>query len=113
MKLLGLVPEYRWIYRADELAVTVSRLGPVVLGADWWTGFFEPDSDGVLNMTGHVEGGHCVLVNGYNVKRRAFKIHNSWSRDWGLDGEAWLPDEAMVELMRTGAEGCQPVRRSK
>ena len=68
-KLLGLVPEYRWSHDADELAVIVSRRGPVVLGIDWWTGMFRPDGRGLLHLSGKVEGGHCLLLNGYSTRR--------------------------------------------
>lgn len=112
MARLGLIPEYRWTRNATDAAVAVSRTGPAVIGVDWMTGFFQPDRDGYLNMTGRVEGGHCLLVNGYSVRRRAFLATNSWSASWGRSGTAWIRHDDMTQLLRDGGEVCVPMRRS-
>lgn len=111
MVLAGGLLEYRWSHDADELAVAVSRKGPVVIGVDWTTGQFKPDVDGVIHVKGRVEGGHCLLVNGYNTTTRRFRLHNSWGRDWGVNGEALMEHDDMAMLMEAGGEGCLPIRR--
>jgi C1A family cysteine protease len=36
-------------------------------------------------------GGHAVCFVGFDMKRGAFLVRNSWGADWGLDGYFWLP----------------------
>ena len=111
MARAGLIPEYRWTRNVHDMAAAVSRTGPAVIGVDWYGGMFDADRNNFLNLTGQVEGGHCVLVNGYSVTRRAFKIHNSWGPDFGRDGTAWIRHDDMARLLADGGEVCVPVRR--
>ena len=112
MVVSGFWGEYRWTNDVNDLAVAVSRTGPAVIGVDWLTGFFNVDSDGYLNLTGKVEGGHCVLVHGFNVKRQAFLLRNSWGPSWGIKGGAWVRAQDLGVLMQRGGEACLPVRRT-
>ena len=36
-------------------------------------------------------GGHAVVLVGYQNKRQAFLVRNSWSRSWGINGYFWMP----------------------
>lgn len=36
-------------------------------------------------------GGHAVLAVGYNDKREALLVRNSWGTTWGMGGYFWLP----------------------
>jgi hypothetical protein len=112
MARAGLIPEYRWTRNVNDAATAVSRTGPAVIGVDWFSGMFEADSNGYLNLTGQVEGGHCVLMNGYSLRRRAFLIHNSWGPSWSRGGQAWIRHDDMARLLADGGEVCVPVRRS-
>lgn len=103
--------EYRWARTVDEFAVWVSRNGPGCFAVDWYTGMFNPDSDGYLNLTGRVEGGHMILTNGFNVRRDAFRLHNSWGSSWGIKGEAWLRRTDAAKLIAANGEMVAPVRR--
>lgn len=38
-----------------------------------------------------VEGGHAVLVVGYDDAKNAVLVRNSWGPDWGLKGYFWMP----------------------
>lgn len=35
-------------------------------------------------------GGHCVLIVGYDLRKKMFKIRNSWSPQWGQNGYFWV-----------------------
>jgi hypothetical protein len=107
----GLWDEYRWAQTVEEFAVWVSRNGPGCAAIDWFTGMMQPDKDGYLNASGRVEGGHQILVNGYSVKRAAFRVHNSWGSDWGSDGEAWISMSTMRVLHWSNGELVGPIRR--
>jgi hypothetical protein len=107
----GLWGEYRWTRSVREFAVWVSRNGPGVIAVDWYRGMSQPDRDGYLNLTGPVDGGHMILCNGYNVRRNAFRLHNSWSDRWGENGEAWIRDADLQRLADNNGELLGPVRR--
>jgi len=38
-------------------------------------------------------GGHAVLAVGYDDKKNALLVRNSWGKEWGIDGYFWLPYE--------------------
>lgn len=113
----GFMPEYRWAFGVDQFATGVSRIGPGVIGIDWFDGMMEPDASGYVRPTGAVVGGHAILVRGYSVTRRRFLLHNSWGRSWGGRGGsppgcAWLShDDLAMLLARPWADACVPLRR--
>ena len=109
----GWYKEYRWAFGVDDLAITVSRYGPAVLGIYWYTGMFNTDNNGYIHATGSIAGGHAILCNGFNVKQKFFKLHNSWGRDWGLHGECKISYDDMNRLLQNQGEACIPVLRTK
>lgn len=48
-----------------------------------------------------IEGGHSVLIVGYDDAKEAFLIQNSWGVNWGDNGFGWLP----YQYFRAGANG--------
>jgi C1A family cysteine protease len=42
-------------------------------------------------------GGHAIAVVGYDDKRRALLVLNSWGTTWGLQGFGWLSYEYILE----------------
>jgi len=36
-------------------------------------------------------GGHAVCAVGFDDKKKALKVRNSWGADWGIKGYFWLP----------------------
>ena len=107
----GIWGEYRWTRNVYEFAVWVSRQGPGCIAVDWHQEMMEPDRNGYLWNRGPVVGGHMILVNGYNVKRKAFRLTNSWGTSWGQDGAAWLHEEVLARLVASNGELLAPVRR--
>jgi C1A family cysteine protease len=50
--------------------------------------------DGVIPMPGPTEpedGGHCMLIVGYNNADRTFLVRNSWGTGWGQQGYGTMP----------------------
>lgn len=41
--------------------------------------------------TEQCQGGHAVLIVGYDYNKRLFKVRNSWGPDWGDKGYFYLP----------------------
>ncbi len=106
----GLYRSYHWARTADEVAVAVSRRGPVVIGVQWYDGMMWPDRNGFLNRTGSVVGGHATLLHGYNVTGRYFWVWNSWGTDWGINGRAKLRHDDLDELLADNGDAVIPVR---
>jgi C1A family cysteine protease len=49
---------------------------------------------GILKLPGvgeHYQGGHCVLMVGYNDSVNMVLCKNSWSAKWGQNGYFWMP----------------------
>lgn len=43
------------------------------------------------------DGGHAMLVVGYDDNRNAFKVVNSWGKNWGNEGFVWIDYKAFQE----------------
>lgn len=93
----GYVTAYEWAFQLEPAVAYVLTTGPLVLGTNWYAGMDEPDRYGFLSASGELMGGHCYLAIGVNRKKAcpdkskgAFRIVNSWGKDWGQVGRAWL-----------------------
>jgi len=69
---------------------------PIVFGFTVYSGFESPTvaSTGILNLPTPqegVEGGHAVLMVGYNDAEQMFLVRNSWGSNWGLQGYFKMP----------------------
>jgi hypothetical protein len=110
-KEFGYYAEYRWAFGVRDLAIAVSRHGPAVIGVNWYTGMFHPDTDGFIHATGELAGGHAILCHGFNVKGNYFKLHNSWGPAWGDNGECKISYDDMKKLLKEQGEAVIPVKR--
>ncbi len=107
----GWYEEYRWAFGEDDLAYAVGYFGPAVLGIPWYEGMCTPDKDGLIKVSGNLAGGHAILCNGYDATKKLYRLHNSWGREWGVDGECFISEKDMKRLLREQGEACIPVRR--
>lgn len=112
-KELGWYDEYRWAFGESDLALAVSRKGPAVLGINWYEGMGRPDANGIITVSGQVHGGHAILCNGYNAKTRMYRLHNSWGKSWGINGECFISASDIARLLSEHGEACIPVKRAK
>lgn len=107
----GWYAQYRWAFSEEDLALAVGYKGPAVIGVNWYEGMCGPDTQGLIQVTGNVYGGHCVLVNGINIKKSLYRIHNSWGMKWGINGECFISRSDMKRLLQEDGEACIPVVR--
>jgi hypothetical protein len=107
----GYIGEYRWAFSLDDLRLAVGYRGPAVLGINWTEDMFDTDGSGYLHATGEVMGGHAILCNGVSEKRKCFRLHNSWGRGWGIEGEALISFDDLGRLLAAEGEACIPVQR--
>ena len=62
---------------------------PVVIGATVSDEFIHNGKD-IWKDPGTAEGGHCMLLVGYDNAKNAFKVMNSWGTEWGDNGFGWI-----------------------
>jgi hypothetical protein len=77
-----------------ELMTAVQRRQPFNFSVAVAAGFDDLDADGCVRL-GRGYDNHAVCGTACGAKRCrdggwAFKWRNSWSRKWGIDGEAWM-----------------------
>ncbi len=81
-----------------ERRVHLAKEGPFVAGVPVYSNWAEVGSDGVVpDPGGAFQGGHAVLVDGYDDKKKRFKFQNSWSKDWGSHGFGYFTYDYMEE----------------
>ncbi len=107
---------YRWALNMAELRAALEE-GPVVIGVEWRSGMYRA-LGGILSVSGGVVGGHCILITGYTPRHRtakgsAYRLRNSWSEDWGVNGSAYISaDDLDGILFQAGGEASVPVGRA-
>lgn len=98
------VNEYRWARTIDEIRTAIAIFEPVAIGVDWYTGFDDPLVKGnrerwlpsTTAISGRIRGGHSVALVGASDRRQAFRLVNSWGRDYP---PVWIPYPLMAELL--------------
>lgn len=112
LQSLGHIASYHWAQSVEDIVRwLLSGAGTVVLGTYWHEGMFYPDKKGFIHPTGPAVGGHAYLLVGWSRKRNAGRIVNSWGRDWGQGGRAWLAGDDLAGLFHTRGEACVAVEK--
>ena len=108
---LGYIGSYHWGFSLDDAILAIGYQGGGVLGCNWYEDMFHPDTKGIIKPTGALAGGHAILVNGVDLKRGLVRLHNSWGKDWGINGEAFMSIEDFGKLLSEDGEFAVPVRK--
>lgn len=103
---LGIVKSYRWAFTLEDVIKTVKYIGPMVVGTRWYSSMSQPTNSGLMRATGTMQGGHAYLINGLDDDLGLFRIKNSWGREWGKEGYAFLPYSDFEMLLNSGGEAC-------
>ena len=107
----GWYTEYRWAFSLDDVLLTIGYHGPVVLGIDWYEGMMDANSIGLIRVAGRISGGHSILAVGVSLRKRLVRLHNSWGKDWGLDGDCYISFDDLDKLLIAQGEACVPIGR--
>lgn len=95
----GWIGEYRWGYSLADFLAGI-KVGPVLLGVNWYSGMDWPDKKrGVIRANGFVRGGHEIVANGVDLDDGLVRLKNSWGRQYGRGGHAYLPFEDLERLI--------------
>lgn len=105
----GVISEYKWAFDQATMLYTVLEISPVLIGVNWYTHMFMPESDGIIKIGGIVEGGHCVVINGANKKTGYYRGKNSWGKEWAKGGYFYISFDDMERLIGEGGEVALPI----
>ena len=86
LRALGLTKGYHWCFGLNDVLKTLSTLGPVEVGLNWYAGFDKPDASGLAKLSGAIRGGHAFELLGVDAERKLVWAINSWGPEWGLHG---------------------------
>lgn len=106
MQARGRVGAYHWAVEMQDIIDALLEVGPVVVGTNWYEGMMTPDPYGMIHVNGDVLGGHCYVLNGVNTKSGLVRVKNSWGREWGIGGHAFMTIEEMSQLLAQEGEAC-------
>jgi hypothetical protein len=66
--------------------------GPVITAFDVYSDFFSYHGGVYSYVSGEKQGGHAVLIVGWNDLDSAFIVKNSWGTGWGESGSDCLQE---------------------
>jgi len=76
---------------------------PVMVGALIDEGFFKARKGYIWkNAKGKALGGHAFVLVGYDESKQAFKLINSWGKDWADHGFGWIDYAWFPRVVREG-----------
>jgi C1A family cysteine protease len=76
----------------QDLKICLVSGYPIIFGMQVFPSIAEAETSGILPMPKEgefAEGGHCVLIVGYDDSKQAFLVRNSWGTQWGQNGYFW------------------------
>lgn len=102
----GYISAYGWAWDVPTIVDAIMTTGPVVVGTNWYESMFYPTKSGRIRVDGQAFGGHAYVLNGVNKVTREFRIKNSWGRNWGYHGFAYIGFDDMARLIDEHGEAC-------
>ncbi len=99
----GLATGYRHAFGLQHTLGALAA-GPVMVGTKWLQGMFSPRSDGTLDVSGAVAGGHEYALIGLDVERQLVMMLNSWGSSWGKGGTALIRWADLDTLLSDGGD---------
>lgn len=107
---MGLITGYSWCFGADDVLRTLSTIGPVEIGLNWYSGFDKPmPRSGLVKASGIVQGGHAFELHGLDVQKELVWAYNSWGAKWGVKGRFCFSFETLRRLLKEDGEAVAPI----
>jgi hypothetical protein len=88
--------------RIDDVKGALARSHPVVISLRDDAAWQHFRGAGVFDRTSLdvVKGWHAMTLVGYDERKQAFRLINSWGKRWGDNGYAWISYEAFKARVR-------------
>lgn len=78
-------------FTTNNLKTILLNKFPLIIGAKLDDGFMRANSSFIWkNASGGFEGYHAMAICGYDDSKNAFRVINSWGKNWGDAGYTWL-----------------------
>jgi hypothetical protein len=106
LRNLGVISEFRWASNVDEVVNCLLNVGPMVVGTWWHRDMFYPDENGIIRPAGGKMGGHAYVLDGISLEKGLIRVKNSWGRDWGKNGFAYIRIDDFASLLSDQGEAC-------
>ncbi len=87
----------------DSIAAMLSTGADVWFSMDIGMSWMNPSGDTIADWDdGSIDGGHAVLFAGYRKVngKREFLVHNSWGKEWGDNGFAYISEGMVAKYTR-------------
>ena len=97
------IADWRRVNALDDLEIKTQIASgfPVLIGMDVDDAFERLRGDRTYErFVGPSLGGHAMVVVGYNDQKAAFKVINSWGKNWGTSGFGWISYRAFAQSVR-------------
>lgn len=98
------ISDWRRVNVQDEIEVKEHLAAgfPVLVGLSVDDGFSQLGRETYTQRSGASRGGHAMVVVGFDDNRSAFKLINSWGRNWGENGFGWIDYTTFRRMARQG-----------
>jgi len=85
----------------STLKAVLADGNPVVIGMKTYENFMTYKGGVYKSVSGSYLGGHAMVAVGYDDGKKAFKILNSWSEQWGEKGYCWYDYDLFTQMNHT------------
>ena len=85
----GKINAYAFAFTMDAIKWWLLNRGPLIAGTVWTENMFTPNEKNIIRPTGAIIGGHAYLLNEI-TEDGYIGIQNSWGKDWGDNGKAYI-----------------------
>ncbi|MEI6558363.1 MAG: C1 family peptidase [Rhodospirillaceae bacterium] len=89
------------VARLDDIKGQIFAGNPVVIGMLVNRGFSQLRGSSVFEDTNTDGSGHAMLAVAYDDRKGAFKLFNSWGRNWGDQGFGWVDYDTFQTRVRS------------
>ncbi len=90
----------------EGLKNALSTHGPLVTTMDVYSDFFSYGGGVYRYVTGTYQGGHAILLVGYDETQQAFLAKNSWGTGWGMGGYFYIA-YSQLNAQNASPPGCE------
>jgi len=84
----------------DEIKQALIHGWVVVFGMRVYSNYLYYRGGVYKSIQGSLKGGHAQAIIGWDDKKNAFLVRNSWSTSWGEDGYAWIDYDLLKQNLQ-------------